>query len=210
MPNATRRRRLTAVAATAVLLASSACGSDGSGDSSDETGSSDSASTSADSSSSAGSDDSDSGSGSSATVDGSAVTIDGWRAICARSDNGKKGSAVLMEDVSLDELKERDYEIDSISAHFDITGDTATLQHVRIDRPQDQRPDEAIGDLSYSAGRDADDAEVTMTEEAVHVEGTGTETSTEGKTREGISFSIDVECSGWEALTDDGDVAPPT
>ena len=50
-----------------------------------------------------------------------------------------------------------------------------------------------------------------MTEEAVRIEGAGHETSTDGKLRDGIPFTIDVECSGWEAaLTDDGDVAPPT
>lgn len=210
----TRSRHVAGAAALALSLG--ACGSDGSDGSSDGEGSSGSASTSADSSASADSSDSDgdeSDTGSSistsATADGTELEIDGWRTICARSGDGTKGSAVLMEDVSLDQLQESDYEIGSVMAHFDIDGDTATLTTISIGRPADQMPDDAIGDLRYSAATSEGSATVEVTEEAVHIEGTGEETSTEGKRREGIPFTIDVECTSWEDLTDEGDVQPP-
>lgn len=214
MRTLTRSRHVAGAAAVALALTLSACGSDDSGDSGESASSAESGTSKSGASEGEGAEDgasdgaSEDGSGStSATVDGADVDVEGWRSICARSGNGAKGSAVIMEDVSLDELEGADYEIGFISAHFDNAGDSATLTHLTLEAPAESS-DDAVK-LTYSEASGKDKATVTVTEEAVRVEGTATDTSQAGERSEGVPFTIDVECTDWEDLTDQGDVAPP-
>lgn len=204
MPRNERRRRWATAAATALVLTAGACGSDGSGGGSEEDTSSSTPSEGADSSAA------DATGSNQVTVDGTKVAIDdSWRAICARSADGKKGSAVLMEDVSLEQLEaDPEAEHGFISVHFDIGGDEADVTTVSITRPPGEQADET-GMVSFSNGAAKGTASMTMTEEAVHVEGEGQQLGADGKQRVGIPFTIDVGCTDWQDLTGEGDVQPP-
>lgn len=207
----TRSRQVAGAAAAALALTLGACGSDDSSSSSEEGGSSsEGTSSSGTSSSSASSAGDDAAGASSATVDGKKVKTEGWRAICARSPDGKSGSAVLMEDVTLDQLKKNpEAEHGFITTHFDIKGDRATVTVVSVTRAQSAKAS-GDGDLvSYSGADDRGKATMTMTEDAVHVEGEGQQTNSDGERREGIPFTIDVACTGWQDLTNEGDVQQP-
>lgn len=202
-----RSRHVVGAAAAALALALGACGSGDSSGSSEEDGSSSQDTSSKASSGSDSSAGDDAAGANSATVDGTKVRIDdSWRAICARSPNGKVGSAVLMENVSLDQLKENpESETGFITTHFDIAGDKATVKNVSITRPSDRDADP----VSYSSANSEGDTTMTMTEESVHVEGEGEQTNPDGTRREGIPFTIDVACTDWKDLTNEGDVQQP-
>lgn len=204
MRRLTRSHHLAGAAAVALALTLGACGSDGSDDGSGEEGSSSSASTSADSSGSGGESSDEGAASGSDTLVINGTTVDrNWRPVCQRSDDGKKGAIDLLDLPSLDEVQESG-QIDGTTAgaDFDLDGDEATLTRFQ-----------AHNDSSGRDGFDVitgnkDDMTITYSEEAVRVEGTGTGTI-DGKEREDIPFSIDIGCSTWVGLTNEGDVAPP-
>lgn len=214
MRTSTRSRQVAGAAAAALALVLSACGSDDSSGGPEKGSSPSKGSSSSESGSDSGSDSSaaDGAEGaSSATVDGQKVKTDGWRAICARSPNGKVGSAVLMEDISLEQLEaDPEAEHGFISVHFDLDGDDASVTTVSITRPPEGKAGDAGGMVSFSdRPGSTGTATMTMSEEAVHIEGEGEQTSSEGERREGIPFTIDVACTDWQDLTNEGDVQQP-
>lgn len=196
------RRRLGAAAATAAVLLTAACGSDSSGEespSSSEAAPSSSAATS-------------SGDGGEATgsntivVDGTTIEAP-WKPACQRSDDGTKGAIDLLDMPSLEEVEESG-EIDStiVGADFDLDGDEATLTGFRVTNGfQEDLIADRFGDLVGNQ----DDMTITYSDKAVRVEGTA-QGEVDGTKREDIPFVMDVGCTTWMGLTNEGDVAPPS
>ena len=203
------RRRLGAAAAAAVLL-TAACGSDSSGQESSSPSSSEAASSSsgaASSSSGAASSSPSSATGSNTiVVDGTTIEAP-WKPACQRSEDGTKGAIDLLDLPSLEEIEESG-EIDStiVGADFDLDGDEATLTGFRVTNGfQEDLIGGRFGDL---VGNE-DDMTITYSQEAVRVEGTA-QGEVDGTERKDIPFVMDVGCTTWMGLTNEGDVAPPS
>ena len=197
------RRRLGAAAATAAVLLTGACGSDSSGEESPSPSSSEAAP----SSSGAASSSSSSATGSNTiVVDGTTIEAP-WKPACQRSDNGTKGAIDLLDMPSLEEVEESG-EIDStiVGADFDLDGDEATLTGFRVTNGfQEDLIADRFGDLVGNQ----DDMTITYSDKAVRVEGTA-QGEVDGTKREDIPFVMDVGCTTWMGLTNEGDVAPPS
>ncbi|WP_306514308.1 hypothetical protein [Janibacter hoylei] len=194
------RRRLGAAAATAAVLLTAACGSDPSGEES---------STSPSSSSGAATSSADGGEATGSNtivVDGTTIEAP-WKPACQRSEDGTKGAIDLLDLPSLEEIEESG-EIDStiVGADFDLDGDEATLTGFRVTNgSQEDLIADRFGDL---VGNE-DDMTITYSQEAVRVEGTA-QGEVDGTERKDIPFVMDVGCTTWMGLTNEGDVAPPS
>lgn len=196
-----RRRLAAAAAVAAAALMTAACGSDPSAQesSAQESSSQSSSETSHSSSSSA--------TGSNTiVVDGTTIEAP-WKPACQRSDNGTKGAIDLLDMPSLEEVEESG-EIDSIivGADFDLDGDEATLTGFRV---TNGFKEDLIGGRFGDLVGNEDDMRITYSQEAVRVEGTA-QGEVDGTERRDIPFVMDVGCTYWMGLTDEGDVAPPS
>ena len=196
-----RRRLAAAAAVAAAALMTAACGSDPSAQesSAQESSAQSSSETSHSSSSSA--------TGSNTiVVDGTTIEAP-WKPACQRSDNGTKGAIDLLDMPSLEEVEESG-EIDSIivGADFDLDGDEATLTDFRV--TNGSKEDLIGGHFGDLVGNE-DDMRITYSQEAVRVEGTA-QGEVDGTERRDIPFVMDVGCTYWMGLTDEGDVAPPS
>ena len=130
-----------------------------------------------------------------------------WKPACQRSDDGTKGAIDLLDMPSLEEVEESG-EIDStiVGADFDLDGDEATLTGFRVTNgSQEDLIADRFGDL---VGNE-DDMTITYSQEAVRVEGTA-QGEVDGTERKDIPFVMDVGCTTWMGLTNEGDVAPPS
>ena len=197
------RRRLGAAAATAAVLLTGACGSDSSGEESPSPSSSEAAP----SSSGAASSSSSSATGSNTiVVDGTTIEAP-WKPACQRSEDGTKGAIDLLDLPSLEEIEESG-EIDStiVGADFDLDGDEATLTGFRVNNGSQE---DLIGDRFGDLVGNQDDMTITYSQEAVRVEGTA-QGEVDGTERKDIPFVMDVGCTTWMGLTNEGDVAPPS
>ncbi|MFF5323773.1 hypothetical protein ACWDHH_07295 [Janibacter hoylei] len=195
------RRRLGAAAATAAVLLTGACGSDSSGEESP------SSSEAAPSSSGAASSSSSSATGSNTiVVDGTTIEAP-WKPACQRSEDGTKGAIDLLDLPSLEEIEESG-EIDStiVGADFDLDGDEATLTGFRVNNGSQE---DLIGGRFGDLIGNEDDMTITYSQEAVRVEGTA-QGEVDGTERKDIPFVMDVGCTTWMGLTNEGDVAPPS
>mgnify|MGYP002648320878 CR=1 FL=1 len=194
------RRHLAAAAATAAVLLTAACGSGSSGEES---------STSPSSSSGAATSSGDGGEATGSNtivVDGTTIEAP-WKPACQRSEDGTKGAIDLLDLPSLEEIEESG-EIDStiVGADFDLDGDEATLTGFRVTNgSQEDLIADRFGDL---VGNE-DDMTITYSQEAVRVEGTA-QGEVDGTERKDIPFVMDVGCTTWMGLTNEGDVAPPS
>ena len=198
-----RSRRLLGAAAAAAVLLTAACGSDSSGQES----SSPSSSGAASSSSGAASSSSSSATGSNTiVVDGTTIEAP-WKPACQRSDDGTKGAIDLLDLPSLEEIEESG-EIDStiVGADFDLDGDEATLTGFRVNNGSQE---DLIGGRFGDLIGNEDDMTITYSQEAVRVEGTA-QGEVDGTERKDIPFVMDVGCTTWMGLTNEGDVAPPS
>lgn len=205
------RRLLGAAAATAAVLLTAACGSDSSGQESSSPSSSEAAPSSSGAASSASS--SSSSSSSSSATGSNTIVVDGttieapWKPACQRSEDGTKGAIDLLDMPSLEEVEESG-EIDStiVGADFDLDGDEATLTGFRVTNGfQEDLIGGRFGDLIGNE----DDMTITYSQEAVRVEGTA-QGEVDGTERKDIPFVMDVGCTTWMGLTNEGDVAPPS
>ncbi len=197
------RRRLGAAAATAAVLLTGACGSDSSGEESPSPSSSEAAP----SSSGAASSSSSSATGSNTiVVDGTTIEAP-WKPACQRSEDGTKGAIDLLDLPSLEEIEESG-EIDStiVGADFDLDGDEATLTGFRVNNGSQE---DLIGGRFGDLIGNEDDMTITYSQEAVRVEGTA-QGEVDGTERKDIPFVMDVGCTTWMGLTNEGDVAPPS
>ena len=194
------RRHLAAAAATAAVLLTAACGSDSSGEES---------STSPSSSSGAATSSADGGEATGSNtivVDGTTIEAP-WKPACQRSEDGTKGAIDLLDLPSLDEIEESG-EIDGtiVGADFDLDGDEATLTGFRVNNGSQE---DLIGDRFGDLVGNQDDMTITYSQEAVRVEGTA-QGEVDGTERKDIPFVMDVGCTTWMGLTNEGDVAPPS
>ena len=194
------RRRLGAAAATAAVLLTAACGSDPSGEES---------STSPSSSSGAATSSGDGGDATGSNtivVDGTTIEAT-WKPACQRSEDGTKGAIDLLDLPSLEEIEESG-EIDStiVGADFDLDGDEATLTGFRVNNGSQE---DLIGGRFGDLIGNEDDMTITYSQEAVRVEGTA-QGEVDGTERKDIPFVMDVGCTTWMGLTNEGDVAPPS
>lgn len=210
-----RRRLAAAAAVAAAALMTAACGSDPSAqessaqDSSGQESSSPSSSEAAPSSSGAAS----SSSSSSSATGSNTIVVDGttieapWKPACQRSEDGTKGAIDLLDLPSLEEIEESG-EIDSIivGADFDLDGDEATLTGFRVNNGSQE---DLIGGRFGDLIGNEDDMTISYSQEAVRVEGTA-QGEVDGTERKDIPFVMDVGCTYWMGLTDEGDVAPPS
>ena len=197
------RRHLAAAAATAAVLLTGACGSDSSGEESPSPSSSEAAP----SSSGAASSSSSSATGSNTiVVDGTTIEAP-WKPACQRSEDGTKGAIDLLDMPSLEEVEESG-EIDStiVGADFDLDGDEATLTGFRVNNGSQE---DLIGGRFGDLIGNEDDMTITYSQEAVRVEGTA-QGEVDGTERKDIPFVMDVGCTTWMGLTNEGDVAPPS
>lgn len=201
------RRRLGAAAATAAVLLTAACGSDSSGQESSSPSSSGAASSSSGAASSSSSSSPSSATGSNTiVVDGTTIEAP-WKPACQRSEDGTKGAIDLLDLPSLEEIEESG-EIDStiVGADFNLDGDEATLTGFRVTNGfQEDLIGGRFGDL---VGNE-DAMTITYSQEAVRVEGTA-QGEVDGTERNDIPFVMDVGCTTWMGLTNEGDVAPPS
>lgn len=194
------RRHLAAAAATAAVLLTAACGSDSSGEES---------STSPSSSSGAATSSGDGGDATGSNtivVDGTTIEAT-WKPACQRSEDGTKGAIDLLDMPSLEEIEESG-ELDGtiVGADFDLDGDEATLTGFRVTNGSQE---DLIGDRFGDLVGNQDDMTITYSDKAVRVEGTASG-EVDGKKREDIPFVMDVGCTTWMGLTNEGDVAPPS
>ena len=197
------RRHLAAAAATAAVLLTGACGSDSSGEESPSPSSSEAAP----SSSGAASSSSSSATGSNTiVVDGTMIEAP-WKPACQRSEDGTKGAIDLLDLPSLEEIEESG-EIDStiVGADFDLDGDEATLTGFRVTNGSQE---DLIGGRFGDLIGNEDDMTITYSQEAVRVEGTA-QGEVDGTERKDTPFVMDVGCTTWMGLTNEGDVAPPS
>ena len=195
-----RSRRLLGAAAAAAVLLTAACGSDPSGEES---------STSPSSSSGAATSSADGGEATGSNtivVDGTTIEAP-WKPACQRSDDGTKGAIDLLDMPSLEEVEESG-EIDStiVGADFDLDGDEATLTGFRVNNGSQE---DLIGGRFGDLIGNEDDMTITYSQEAVRVEGTA-QGEVDGTERKDIPFVMDVGCTTWMGLTNEGDVAPPS
>ncbi|MHA7125535.1 hypothetical protein ACRTEC_03995 [Janibacter indicus] len=206
------RRHLAAAAATAAVLLTAACGSDSSGEESPSPSSSEAAPSSSEAAPSSSGAASSSSSSSSATgsntivVDGTTIEAP-WKPACQRSEDGTKGAIDLLDLPSLEEIEESG-EIDStiVGADFDLDGDEATLTGFRVNNGSQE---DLIGGRFGDLIGNEDDMTITYSQEAVRVEGTA-QGEVDGTERKDIPFVMDVGCTTWMGLTNEGDVAPPS
>lgn len=194
------RRHLAAAAATAAVLTTVACGSDSSGQESSTSPSSSSGATT--SSGDAG----DATGSNTIAVDGTTIEAT-WKPACQRSEDGTKGAIDLLDLPSLEEIEESG-ELDGtiVGADFDLDGDEATLTGFRVTNGSQE---DLIGDRFGDLVGNQDDMTITYSDKAVRVEGTASG-EVDGKKREDIPFVMDVGCTTWMGLTNEGDVAPPS
>ena len=108
---------------------------------------------------------------------------------------------------SLEEIEESG-ELDGtiVGADFDLDGDEATLTGFRVTNGFQE---DLIGDRFGDLVGNQDDMTITYSDKAVRVEGTASG-EVDGKKREDIPFVMDVGCTTWMGLTNEGDVAPPS
>ena len=201
------RRHLAAAAATAAVLLTAACGSDSSGQESSSPSSSGAASSSSGAASSSSSSSPSSATGSNTiVVDGTTIEAT-WKPACQRSEDGTKGAIDLLDLPSLDEIEESG-ELDGtiVGADFDLDGDEATLTGFRVNNGSQE---DLIGDRFGDLVGNQDDMTITYSQEAVRVEGTA-QGEVDGTERKDIPFVMDVGCTTWMGLTNEGDVAPPS
>ncbi|WP_433955523.1 hypothetical protein [Janibacter indicus] len=203
------RRHLAAAAATAAVLLTAACGSDSSGEESSTSSSGEESSTSPSSSSGAATSSGDGGDATGSNtivVDGTTIEAP-WKPACQRSEDGTKGAIDLLDLPSLDEIEESG-EIDGtiVGADFDLDGDEATLTGFRVNNGSQE---DLIGDRFGDLVGNQDDMTITYSQEAVRVEGTA-QGEVDGTERKDIPFVMDVGCTTWMGLTNEGDVAPPS
>ena len=139
-------------------------------------------------------------------VDGTTIEAP-WKPACQRSDNGTKGAIDLLDMPSLEEVAEAG-EIDStiVGADFDLDGDEATLTGFRVTNGSKE---DLIGGRFGDLVGNEDDMRITYSQEAVRVEGTA-QGEVDGTERKDIPFVMDVGCTYWMGLTNEGDVAPPS
>ena len=199
------RRHLAAAAATAAVLLTAACGSDSSGQESSSPSSSEAAPSSSGAASSSSSSSSATGSNT-IVVDGTTIEAP-WKPACQRSEDGTKGAIDLLDLPSLDEIEESG-EIDGtiVGADFDLDGDEATLTGFRVNNGSQE---DLIGGRFGDLIGNEDDMTITYSQEAVRVEGTA-QGEVDGTERKDIPFVMDVGCTTWMGLTNEGDVAPPS
>lgn len=206
-----RRRLAAAAAVAAAALMTAACGSDPSAQESSAQESSPQKSSPQESPSHSSNETSHSSS--SSATGSNTIVVDGttieapWKPACQRSDNGTKGAIDLLDMPSLEEVEESG-EIDSIivGADFDLDGDEATLTGFRVTNGSKE---DLIGGRFGDLVGNEDDMRITYSQEAVRVEGTA-QGEVDGTERRDIPFVMDVGCTYWMGLTDEGDVAPPS
>ena len=130
-----------------------------------------------------------------------------WKPACQRSEDGTKGAIDLLDLPSLEEIEESG-EIDStiVGADFDLDGDEATLTGFRVNNGSQE---DLIGGRFGDLIGNEDDMTITYSQEAVRVEGTA-QGEVDGTERKDIPFVMDVGCTTWMGLTNEGDVAPPS
>ena len=201
-----RRRLAAAAAVAAAALMTAACGSDPSAPESSAQESSAQESSSQSSSETSHSSSSSATGSNTIVVDGTTIEAP-WKPACQRSDNGTKGAIDLLDMPSLEEVEESG-EIDSIivGADFDLDGDEATLTGFRVTNGSKE---DLIGGRFGDLVGNEDDMRITYSQEAVRVEGTA-QGEVDGTERRDIPFVMDVGCTYWMGLTNEGDVAPPS
>lgn len=201
-----RRRLAAAAAVAAAALMTAACGSDPSAQESSPQKSSPQKSPSHSSNETSHSSSSSATGSNTIVVDGTTIEAP-WKPACQRSDNGTKGAIDLLDMPSLEEVEESG-EIDSIivGADFDLDGDEATLTGFRVTNGSQE---DLIGGRFGDLVGNEDDMRITYSQEAVRVEGTA-QGEVDGTERRDIPFVMDVGCTYWMGLTDEGDVAPPS
>ena len=89
---------------------------------------------------------------------------------------------------------------------FDLDGDEATLTGFRVTNGSKE---DLIGGRFGDLVGNEDDMTITYSQEAVRVEGTA-QGEVDGTERKDIPFVMDVGCTTWMGLTNEGDVAPPS
>ena len=93
-----------------------------------------------------------------------------------------------------------------IVRRLDLDGDEATLTGFRVNNGSQE---DLIGDRFGDLVGNQDDMTITYSQEAVRVEGTA-QGEVDGTERKDIPFVMDVGCTTWMGLTNEGDVAPPS